>query len=98
MQMASSKNESILPRYNFNYHSFQEECWKDFSAVPRPRWTTTEFGGHLREMNRVFLIIHYLDSCDNICSLYAMFRCKKFEYKFEFQLNLLFGNYIDLYV
>ncbi|XP_050207014.1 uncharacterized protein LOC126656479 [Mercurialis annua] len=45
MPMASSKNESMFRTYEFNYTSFEEECWEEFRVVPRPRWITTEFGG-----------------------------------------------------
>ncbi|KAF3970937.1 hypothetical protein CMV_005408 [Castanea mollissima] len=46
MPMSSSKDVSMFPTFDYNYSSFQEECWKDFSVKPRPRWITTEFGGH----------------------------------------------------
>ncbi|RVW17892.1 Lysosomal Pro-X carboxypeptidase [Vitis vinifera] len=46
MPMASSRESSMFPTYDYNYSSFQEECWKDFSVKPRPTWITTEFGGH----------------------------------------------------
>uniref|UniRef100_A0A2N9J9L4 Lysosomal Pro-X carboxypeptidase n=1 Tax=Fagus sylvatica TaxID=28930 RepID=A0A2N9J9L4_FAGSY len=46
MPMASSRDVSMFPTYDYNYSSFQEECWRDFRVKPRPRWITTEFGGH----------------------------------------------------
>ncbi|GKU94948.1 hypothetical protein SLEP1_g8370 [Rubroshorea leprosula] len=46
MPMASDLDNSMYPAYDFNYSSYQEECWKDFQVIPRPRWITTEFGGH----------------------------------------------------
>ncbi|KAJ9670400.1 hypothetical protein PVL29_026749 [Vitis rotundifolia] len=46
MPMASSRESSMFPTYDYNYSSFQEGCWKDFSVKPRPTWITTEFGGH----------------------------------------------------
>ena len=49
MPMASSRESSMFPTYDYNYSSFQEECWKDFSVKPRPTWITTEFGGHVRK-------------------------------------------------
>ncbi|KAJ0039638.1 hypothetical protein Pint_27827 [Pistacia integerrima] len=49
MPMSSSQDASMFPTYDFSYSSFQEECWKKFKVVPRPRWITTQFGGHVRE-------------------------------------------------
>ncbi|PIA25035.1 hypothetical protein AQUCO_13300024v1 [Aquilegia coerulea] len=46
MPMSSSRNNSMFPTYNFNYTSYQEQCVKEFGIKPRPRWITTEFGGH----------------------------------------------------
>ncbi|KAM7251034.1 hypothetical protein ACFE04_022917 [Oxalis oulophora] len=46
MPMSSNRNTSMFPPYDFNYSSYQEECWKDYQVVPRPRWITTELGGH----------------------------------------------------
>ncbi|KAK9231402.1 hypothetical protein WN943_021636 [Citrus x changshan-huyou] len=46
MPMSSSRDKSMFPAYDYNYSSFQEECWNDFNVIPRPRWITTEFGGH----------------------------------------------------
>ncbi|KAK4584950.1 hypothetical protein RGQ29_022571 [Quercus rubra] len=46
MPMSSSRDVSMFPTFDYNYSSFQEECWKDFRVKPRPRWITTEFGGH----------------------------------------------------
>ncbi|XP_044510938.1 lysosomal Pro-X carboxypeptidase isoform X2 [Mangifera indica] len=46
MPMSSSQDASMFPTYDFNYSSFQEECWKEFKVVPRPQWITTQFGGH----------------------------------------------------
>lgn len=46
MPMSSSRDASMFPTYDYNYSSFQEECWKDFRVKPRPRWITVEFGGH----------------------------------------------------
>lgn len=46
MPMSSSQDMSMFPSYDFNYSSYKEECWKDYSVEPRPRWITTEFGGH----------------------------------------------------
>ncbi|XP_050292016.1 uncharacterized protein LOC126732967 isoform X2 [Quercus robur] len=46
MPMSSSRDVSMFPTFDYNYSSFQEECWRDFRVKPRPRWITTEFGGH----------------------------------------------------
>lgn len=48
MPMSSSRDGSMFQTYDYNFSSFQEECWKDFNAKPRPTWITTEFGGHVR--------------------------------------------------
>jgi lysosomal Pro-X carboxypeptidase len=47
MPMSSSKDASMFPTYDYNFSSFQDECWKDFRVIPRPRWITTVFGGHV---------------------------------------------------
>lgn len=46
MPMSSSRDTSMFPAYDFNLSAYQEQCWKDFGVRPRPRWITTEFGGH----------------------------------------------------
>nr|AIA26578.1 serine protease [Cicer arietinum] len=46
MPMSSSQESSMFPPYEFNYLSFEEECFKNFGVKPRPKWITTEFGGH----------------------------------------------------
>ncbi|KAJ4832088.1 hypothetical protein Tsubulata_037647 [Turnera subulata] len=46
MPMSGGKDTSMFPTYDFNYSSFQEDCWNTFGVNPRPRWITTEFGGH----------------------------------------------------
>lgn len=46
MPMSSSRDVSMFPTYDYNFSSFQDECWKDFRVIPRPRWITTVFGGH----------------------------------------------------
>ncbi|OIV93927.1 hypothetical protein TanjilG_05630 [Lupinus angustifolius] len=46
MPMSSSPDFSMFPPYEFNYSSFEEECLKEFGVKPRPKWITTEFGGH----------------------------------------------------
>ncbi|KAF5198137.1 Lysosomal pro-x carboxypeptidase [Thalictrum thalictroides] len=46
MPMSSSRNNSMFPTYDFDYASYQEQCVKEFGIMPRPRWITTEFGGH----------------------------------------------------
>lgn len=48
MPMSSSQDASMFPSYDYNYSSFQEQCWNDFRVKPRPKWITTEFGGHVR--------------------------------------------------
>ncbi|XP_058765202.1 uncharacterized protein LOC131638651 [Vicia villosa] len=46
MPMSCSKESSMYPPYEYNYSSFEEDCFKKFGVKPRPRWITTEFGGH----------------------------------------------------
>lgn len=46
MPMSSSRDNSMFPSYDFDYTSYQEECWRQFGVEPRPKWITTEFGGH----------------------------------------------------
>ncbi|KAK0603087.1 hypothetical protein LWI29_001260 [Acer saccharum] len=46
MPMSSDRDASMFPTYDYNYSSFKEECWRDFQVIPRPRWITTQFGGH----------------------------------------------------
>ncbi|KAE9607941.1 putative lysosomal Pro-Xaa carboxypeptidase [Lupinus albus] len=46
MPMSSSPESSMFPPYEFNYSSFEEECLEEFGVKPRPKWITTEFGGH----------------------------------------------------
>ncbi|XP_028772752.1 lysosomal Pro-X carboxypeptidase isoform X2 [Neltuma alba] len=46
MPMSSSEELSMFPKFDYNYSSYQEECLKNFGVTPRPKWVTTEFGGH----------------------------------------------------
>ncbi|KAG2408502.1 uncharacterized protein HKW66_Vig0033240 [Vigna angularis] len=46
MPMSSNQDSSMFPPYEYNYTSVKEECWNDFGVKPRPKWITTEFGGH----------------------------------------------------
>lgn len=48
MPMSCSQDGSMFPPYDFNLSSFEEDCRKSFGVSPRPRWITTEFGGHVR--------------------------------------------------
>ncbi|XP_042484740.1 lysosomal Pro-X carboxypeptidase [Macadamia integrifolia] len=55
MPTSSSKSKSMFPASDFDYSSYQEGCSKDFGVNPRPRWITTEFGGHdLRTVLKAF--------------------------------------------
>lgn len=51
----SSSCESMFPRYDFNSSAYEEQCWNDFGVKPRPRWITTEFGGHVGEQIHMLL-------------------------------------------
>ncbi|TYI89137.1 hypothetical protein E1A91_D03G033700v1 [Gossypium mustelinum] len=46
MPMSSDQNTSMFPAYDWDYSAFREGCQRDFQVTPRPRWITTEFGGH----------------------------------------------------
>ncbi|KAK8973892.1 hypothetical protein V6N11_013049 [Hibiscus sabdariffa] len=46
MPMGSDRNTSMFPAYDWDYSAFREGCKRDFQVTPRPRWITTEFGGH----------------------------------------------------
>ncbi|XVE86949.1 hypothetical protein DITRI_Ditri18aG0076400 [Diplodiscus trichospermus] len=46
MPMSSDRNTSMFPTYDWDYSAYQERCRRDFQVTPRPRWITTEFGGH----------------------------------------------------
>ncbi|OMP01716.1 Peptidase S28 [Corchorus olitorius] len=46
MPMSSDRDTSMFPAYDFDYSAYQEECRRDYQVTPRPRWITTEFGGH----------------------------------------------------
>ncbi|MQL74784.1 hypothetical protein Taro_007153 [Colocasia esculenta] len=47
MPMSSSQYNSMFPPYEFNYSSYKDQCIQDYGVKPRPRWVTTEFGGHI---------------------------------------------------
>lgn len=49
MPFASDRNTSMYPAFDWDYSARQEECRRDFQVTPRPKWITTEFGGHVRE-------------------------------------------------
>ncbi|XP_068653886.1 uncharacterized protein [Aristolochia californica] len=55
MPLSSSRDHSIFPPYDFNYASHEKGCFEQFGVKPRPKWITTEFGGHdLRTALRAF--------------------------------------------
>ncbi|CAL1371970.1 unnamed protein product [Linum trigynum] len=55
MPMSSDKETSMFPPYDFLYSDYEQDCWRTFSVLPRPRWVTTEFGGHdIRTALRTF--------------------------------------------
>ena len=47
MPMSYSENRSMYPPYKFDYASYADSCIKSYGVRPRPRWITTEFGGHV---------------------------------------------------
>lgn len=46
MPMSSSRENSMFPSYDFDYDEFEDQCVQSYNVKPRPRWVTTEFGGH----------------------------------------------------
>ncbi|KAG5528256.1 hypothetical protein RHGRI_029058 [Rhododendron griersonianum] len=46
MPMSTSQDTSMYPASDFNYTYYKEDCWNSFRVKPRPKWITTEFGGH----------------------------------------------------
>ncbi|KAG6490763.1 hypothetical protein ZIOFF_052073 [Zingiber officinale] len=46
MPMSSNKDNSMFPEFDFDYAAYRDECVRDYGVRPRPRWITTEFGGH----------------------------------------------------
>nr|ACF82763.1 unknown [Zea mays] len=46
MPMSYSEQRSMYPPYKFDYASYAEDCIKSYGVRPRPKWITTEFGGH----------------------------------------------------
>ncbi|XXG64734.1 hypothetical protein AAC387_Pa05g2605 [Persea americana] len=46
MPTSSSRENSMFPTYDFDYASYEEGCLQSYGVRPRPRWITTEFGGH----------------------------------------------------
>ena len=49
MPMSSSQDNSMFPAYDFDYAAYQDQCLQDYGVRPRPRWITTEFGGHVSQ-------------------------------------------------
>lgn len=62
MPMSSSRENSMFTPYDFDYASYEEGCLKNYGVRPRPRWITTEFGGHVSETPIVCFI--YVISVD----------------------------------
>ncbi|XP_020241777.1 lysosomal Pro-X carboxypeptidase isoform X2 [Asparagus officinalis] len=46
MPMSSSRENSMFQPYDFDYTAYKEQCVQSYNVTPRPRWMTTEFGGH----------------------------------------------------
>ncbi|CAM0882892.1 unnamed protein product [Alopecurus aequalis] len=46
MPMSYSEELSMFPPDEFDYALYADYCVKSFGVRPRPRWITTEFGGH----------------------------------------------------
>ncbi|GFY86674.1 serine carboxypeptidase S28 family protein [Actinidia rufa] len=52
----STKQDSMFPASDYNYTSYQLDCWNSFRVKPRPKWITTEFGGHVSDYVRKLCI------------------------------------------
>lgn len=48
MPMSCSKEKSMFPPSDFDLSAFEDYCKTDYNVKPKPRWITTEFGGHVR--------------------------------------------------
>ncbi|KAG0497160.1 hypothetical protein HPP92_001851 [Vanilla planifolia] len=46
MPLSSSKDSSMFPSYNFDYSTYAKDCFTEYGVTPRPKWVSTEFGGH----------------------------------------------------
>lgn len=46
MPMSSTPNTTMFSLDLFDMKSFAEDCKSKYGVVPRPKWITTEFGGH----------------------------------------------------
>ncbi|KAL1370955.1 hypothetical protein HN51_001169 [Arachis hypogaea] len=46
MPMSCDPESSMFPPYKFNYSDYEEGCVRNYGVKPRPKWITTEFGGH----------------------------------------------------
>lgn len=90
MPMSSSKDVSMFPTFDYNYSSFQEECWKDFSVKPRPRWITTEFGGHVSGWCFSNLYLPFNSNCIVIFAL-------AYYYFFLLAVFIWLGSYITYF-
>lgn len=62
MPMSYSEGISMFPPYEFDYASYAEGCVKSFDVRPRPRWVTTEFGGHVS----FFWSVHKFQDCHKV--------------------------------
>lgn len=50
MPMSSNRENSMFPPYDFDYAAYEDGCVQSYNVKPRPRWVTTEFGGHVSMM------------------------------------------------
>ncbi|MED6185790.1 hypothetical protein PIB30_060498 [Stylosanthes scabra] len=46
MPMSCDPDSCMFPPYKFNYSDYEEGCISSYGVKPRPKWITTEFGGH----------------------------------------------------
>ncbi|KAK8919050.1 hypothetical protein KSP39_PZI021276 [Platanthera zijinensis] len=46
MPLSSSKDSSMFPPSSFDFSALADFCIQKYDVRPRPRWVTTEFGGH----------------------------------------------------
>ncbi|GJN17538.1 hypothetical protein PR202_gb04615 [Eleusine coracana subsp. coracana] len=76
MPMSYSEDRSMFPPYKFDYASYAEGCIKSFGVKPRPRWISTEFGGHCSEE-------HFTEYYCHCGSISMSLICDDLEYAIE---------------
>jgi lysosomal Pro-X carboxypeptidase len=57
MPLASNPETSMFPPYDFSLVDRENECRMTYNVSIRPRWITTEFGGHVCDSFVSFFLI-----------------------------------------